>query len=310
MKTWAAAHLDELQALIAVQDHGSFAAAGRALTRHSTVVSKRVAGLEARLGVRLIERTTRMVRITDAGRRLAEEARNGLAIISEAEARASSDATEVSGHLRLAVPATFGRMWIAPALPSFLHAFPKLSVEIDFAEHYVDLVGQGYDAALRIGQLADSSIVARRLLDHRRVLCAAPEYLERFGVPRAPVDLERHACLEFTRLASFPAWRLSNAEGSETVVVRGRMRSNDGAALLEAAKAGIGIIGAGEWLTAGAVAEGDLCRVLPTWTLDSDGGIYLVRPSARFETAAFTAFSHWVTAIFTAGVPWLAAPAS
>lgn len=308
MKTWAAAHLDELQALIAVQDHGSFAAASRALTRHSTVISKRVSSLEARLAVRLVERTTRTVRITDAGRRLAEEARNGLAIISEAEARASSDATEVSGHIRLAVPATFGRMWIAPALPTFLQAFPKLSVDIDFAEHYVDLVGQGYDAALRIGELADSNIVARRLLNHRRVLCAAPEYLERFGVPRKPVDLAHHACLEFTGLASFPFWRLSSAEGSETVVARGRMRSNDGAALLEAAKAGIGIIGSGEWLTARAVAEGSLCRVLPSWTLDGDGGIYLVRPSSRFETAAFTAFSDWITTIFTAGVPWQTVP--
>ncbi|WP_420343546.1 LysR family transcriptional regulator [Paenirhodobacter sp.] len=296
--------LDELTALFALAEEGSFTAAGRALGRHSSIISKRIAALEARIGVRLVERTTRQMRLTEAGLALAQDYAQATGQIAAAQEAAARGAAQIRGRLRIALPAAMGRMWIAPALPRLLARHPELSLELNFSETFVDMIGEGYDAALRIGALKDSRLSARKLADHRRILTAAPEYAARHGLPQAPAELAQHPCLEFTGFAAYPVWRLSDGRATETVAPHGPMRSNDSQALLEAARAGLGILGAGEWLTAPDVAAGRLVRVLPGWSFDIEGGIYLVRPSARYPAPRTEAFLRWMTELFQPGPPW------
>ena len=303
-------HIDEIAAFLAVAAEKSFVGAGRSIQRHPTIISKRIAALERRLGVRLIERTTRQVRLTEAGVRLAERLRSARALIAEAEQEASTGAAELRGKLRLAFPAAMGRLWLTPMLPEFLIAHPLLSVETHYDERYVDLVAEGFDAGIRVGALSDNRLIAKKLSDHRRILCAAPDYIKRRGSPETPRDLASHNCFGFTELVSFPNWRLSCCGREETVVANGTLTSNDSEALLAAARAGLGILGAGEWLMSPDFKAGTLVRVLPDWTLNPQGGVYLVRPSAQFTPATTEAFIKWISAKFASGPPWLSPSAS
>lgn len=297
-------HSDEIAALLAVASEGSFVAAGRLLQRHPTVVSKRVSALEARLGIRLIERTTRQVRLTDTGSQLAQKLRAAIDLIAEAEQEASAGAAEVRGILRVAFPAAMGRKWLAPMLPAFLEAYPRVFIVADYSERFVDIIDEGFDLAIRIGELHDSRLIARKIGDHRRILCASPAYIEAHGQPATPQELADHNCLRFSGFASFPEWHLTCDEEQQAVLVSGSMTSNDSEALLAAARAGVGILGAGEWLVIQDIAAGKLVRVLPEWQLDAQGGIYLIRPSAKFATASTQAFKSWIEARFSAGFPW------
>lgn len=298
-------HSDEIAALLAVASEGSFIAAGRRLQRDPSVISKRVAAMEARLGVRLIERTTRQVRITQVGAQLVDRLHNALAAIAQAQQEATQGAAEPRGTLRLALPAAMGRLWIGPMLPDFLRANPQMSVVADYSDRFVDIIAEGYDAAIRIGELSDNRLIARKLSEHRRILCASPDYLARHGAPDTPAELTEHDCLRFSGLASFPEWRLYKGNLQQKVITRGPLTSNDGESLLAAARAGMGILGAGEWLMSRDLEAGRLVRVLPDWLLDGDeGGVYLVRPSARFSPATTLAFKDWIEGRFAGGPPW------
>lgn len=298
-------HSDEIAAFLAVAAQGSFVAAGRLLERHPTVISKRVAAMEKRLGVRLVERSTRQVRITVVGEQLEQRLRAALGMIAEAEQQAISGAAEVRGVLRLALPAAMGRLCIGPLLPEFLEAHPRVSIVADYSERLVDIIDEGFDLAIRIGELEDNRLIAKKLCDHRRILCASPAYLERHGVPQAPAQLGEHNCLRFSGLASFPQWRMYAGERQVSVTPRGNLTANDSESLLAAARAGAGILGAGEWLMSRDLAAGTLVRVLPEWQLDPTGGVYLVRPSARFPAATVLAFKQWIEARFDPLPPWM-----
>jgi DNA-binding transcriptional LysR family regulator len=297
-------HSDEIAAFLAVAGQGSFVAAGKLLQRHPTIISKRLAAMEKRLGVRLMERSTRQVRITEVGAKLEQRLRSALGLIADAEQEATSGATEVRGLLRLTLPAAMGRLWLGPMLPDFLRSHPGVSIVADYSEHVVDIIEQGYDIAVRIGELEDSRLIATKLCDHHRILCASPAYLDTFGLPHAPRDLASHNCLRFSGLASFPEWRLHQADRQETVMTRGSLTSNDSETLLAAALAGHGILGAGEWLMSRQIASGDLVRVLPEWRLDPVGGVYLVRPSSKFPSATVLAFKGWIESQFSSAPPW------
>ncbi|WP_261540154.1 LysR family transcriptional regulator [Burkholderia multivorans] len=297
-------HIDEIAALLAVAAESSFVAAGRALQRHPTVISKRLASMELRMGIRLIERTTRQVRLTDAGERLVEKLRVATNLITEAEQEASLGAAEIRGVLRLALPAAMGRLWLGPMLPEFMAKYPRITIEADYSERFVDVIAEGFDAAIRIGELPDSRLIAKKLSVHRRILCASPKYLEKHGFPEQPSDLTLHNCLGFTGLASYPEWRLSKGEHTETVSTKGTLIVNDSETLLEAAKAGVGILGAGEWLMSRDIQNGHLIRVLPEWNLDAQGGVYFIKPSAKFTPAKTTAFKEWIQSKFLDGPPW------
>jgi DNA-binding transcriptional LysR family regulator len=297
-------HTDEIAALLAVTSEGSFVAAGRLLQRHPTVISKRVLAMEKRLGVRLLERSTRQLRMTVAGAQLAERLRSAMDSITEAEQEASLGAAEIRGVLRVAFPAAMGRLWLGPMLPEFLDSHPHVSIAADYSERFVDIIAEGFDAAVRIGALNDNRLIAKRLCDHRRILCAAPAYIEKHGLPETPRDLANHNCLRFSGFASFPEWRLSNGSQHETIVPAGSLTANDSESLLAAANHGVGILGAGEWLMSRDIAAGRLVHVLPDWLLDAQAGVFLVRPSARFCPAATNAFKEWIESKFADGPPW------
>jgi DNA-binding transcriptional LysR family regulator len=295
---------DELATLLALSEHGSFAAAGKMLQRHPSVLSKRLGALELRLGIRLVERTTRQLRFTDEGQRLVSQLRHAVSLISQAEQEAAQGAAQVRGRLRLALPAAMGRLWLSTMVSEFALAYPEVSLEVEYSERFVDIVAEGFDAAIRIGELSDNRLVARKLCDHRRILCAAPAYLQRQGEPKTPADLAEHNCLGFTGLHSYPEWKLTRDGDQQSIRVRSAMVSNDNEALLSAARMGLGILAGGEWLMTRDIDIGQLVRVLPDWQLDADAGVYLVRPSAKYNTATTTAFKHWIEAAFARGAPW------
>ncbi|VVO53615.1 HTH-type transcriptional regulator DmlR [Pseudomonas fluorescens] len=295
---------DELTTLLALSEHGSFAAAGRMLQRHPSVLSKRLGAMELRLGIRLVERTTRQLRFTDESARLVSRLRHAMDLIAQAEQDAAQGANQVRGRLRIALPAAMGRLWLGAMISEFALAYPEVSLEVEYAERFVDIVAEGFDAAIRIGELADNRLVARKLCDHRRILCAAPAYLQRRGEPNTPADLAAHNCLGFTGLQSYPEWKLTRDGDHQSIKVRSTMVSNDNEALLCAARMGLGILAGGEWLMTRDLAGGRLVRVLPDWQLDADAGVYLVRASARYNTAAMTAFKQWIEARFARGAPW------
>jgi DNA-binding transcriptional LysR family regulator len=295
---------DELATLLALSEHGSFAAAGRMLQRHPSVLSKRLGALELRLGIRLVERTTRQLRFTDEGQRLVSQLRHAVSLITQAEQEAAQGAAQVRGRLRLALPAAMGRLWLSTMVSEFALAYPEVSLEVEYSERFVDIVAEGFDAAIRIGELSDNRLVARKLCDHRRILCAAPAYLQRQGEPKTPADLAGHNCLGFTGLHSYPEWKLTRDGDQQSIRVRSAMVSNDNEALLSAARMGLGILAGGEWLMTRDIDSGQLVRVLPDWQLDADAGVYLVRPSAKYNTATTTAFKHWIEAAFARGAPW------
>lgn len=293
-------HADELATLLALSDEGSFAAAGRALQRHPSVLSKRLNALERRLGVRLVERTTRQLHLTHEGQRLVDKVREATDLIAQAQREAAEGAAQLRGRLRLSLPAAMGRRLLGAMVAEFALAHPQVTLELEYADRLVDIVGERFDAAIRIGRLADSRLVATRLCGHQRIMAAAPAYLAQHGSPQVPADLAQHNCLGFTGLQSYPEWQLTQAGARHSVVVRGSLVSNDNEALLAAATLGVGILAGGDWLINPAIASGQLVRVLPQWQLDADAGIYLVRPSARFSTAAMTALRTWVVDWFAA----------
>ena len=297
-------HSDEIAAFLAVASQGSFVGAGRLLQRHPTIVSKRLASMEKRLGVRLVERSTRQVRITEVGAKLEQRLRSAIELMNEAQQQATQGASQIRGTLRLALPAAMGRRWLAPLLPEFLKAYPHVSILADYSERLVDFIDEGFDAAIRIGELEDNRLIASKLSDHRRILSASPAYIREHGMPETPQDLIKHNCLRFSGLATFPQWRLHRGNELQTVLPKGNLTANDSESLLAAACADAGILGAGEWLMSRDIATGNLLHVLPDWQLDTAGGVYLVRPSAKFPSAVVVAFKQWIESKFSPTPPW------
>ena len=222
---------------------GSLAAAGRALGLSQTMVTKHVDALEARLGVRLMQRSTRRLTLTEAGRSYLDACGRILARIEEAEQEASAGQVEPRGLLRMNVPVPFGTRQIAPLLGAFIARHPQVSVELGLNDRLVDLIEEGWDLAVRIGVLRDSSLVARRLAPCRTVVCASPAYLEAHGRPRTVADLAGHNCLGYTLSDRLSASRWGfGLDGVVVANVTGSLRSNNGEALRVAALAGLGVI--------------------------------------------------------------------
>lgn len=301
----------ELSSFVAIAEALSFSRAAEKLKRDATVLSRRLNSLESRLGVRLVERTTRRVALTEAGRAYLERARDILRSIDEADREATTHATgEPRGHLRLALPASFGRIWLAPLIAEFLAAHPRITIEAEFSNRFVDLVGERFDLAVRLGELDDSRLVARRVCARRRLLCASPDYLARHGAPRRPEDLTRHPCLVFTGIAHRNRWDLINPKGAaKHVAVSGPLVSDDAEVLVEAAVAGLGVMLATDWLVGRQLHDGSLVQVLPRWQVVDEGAIYLVTPSGAGAASKTLAFSQWMIERL-ANPPWAQAAAT
>ena len=256
----------------------SIAAAAAELRLSSPTVSKALSRLEKRLGARLFNRTSRRLALTDAGHQLAERAGRLVADAEAAEHELLAQSATPRGLVRLAAPMSFGLREVAPILPEFLARYPEISIDLHLSDAIVDLIGDGFDATLRLGVLPDSSLVARRLCSAPRYTIASPSYLQRHGRPTHPAELADHVCLDYTYLATPHVWRFSNAAGEEVAVrPKGRLRANNGDALMPALIAGLGIGDLPEFIVKEALADGRLERVLSGW-LTPQGSLYLVTP--------------------------------
>lgn len=274
-----------------VAEERSFAGAARALGVSVATVSRAVARLEERLGARLLNRSSRQLALTEFGRTIADSALRIYREAEQAEGAAREMAARPRGLVRLAVPMSFGLRWVAPLMPAFFRQYPEVSVDLHLSDATVDLVGQGFDCALRIAVLPDSSLVARRLCPVGQVLVAAPAYLERFGTPRHPSELASHACGSYAYLARSDVWRFTGADG-ETVDVRpaGPLRVTNSDALLPTVLAGLAIAEFPEFIAAEHLRAGSLVPLLPDWAM-ARGGLYFVTPSARTRPAKVEALA-------------------
>jgi DNA-binding transcriptional LysR family regulator len=270
--------LEGLAILAKVAEARSFAAAAKELSLSKATVSKAVARLEHRLGARLFNRTSRRLALTDLGRTLAQRASALLVEAEAAEAEAQAQSATPRGLVRLAAPMSFGLRMVAPILPEFLALYPEISVDLHLSDARVDVIGEGFDVALRIGVLPDSSLRARQLCPVSRLVVGAPSYFQRRGRPIHPADLADHACLGYAYLATPDVWRFANTAGEEAFVrPAGPLKANNADGLMPALLAGLGLAVQPDFVVAEALAEGTLEAVMDGWSMPASA-LHLVTP--------------------------------
>lgn len=269
--------LDSLQAFVNVVDSGSFAGAARRMGVSRSAVSKLVARLEGSVGVQLLNRTTRHVAPTEAGAAYYERGVAILAALDEADRAAAGLQSEPRGTIRLNAPMSFGTLHLARALADFMADWPDLRIEATLSDSRVDLVEEGYDLVLRIADLADSSLIARRLAPVRRAICAAPAYLDAFGTPDHPRALRDHRCLQYGHLATGNVWRLRGPDGAHDVHLDGVLCSNNAEMLCAGAVRGLGIALLPTFIAGPELQEGRLTAILADYAAPPIG-LYAVYP--------------------------------
>ncbi len=293
----------QLAALVRTVDRGSQAAAARELGVTAAMVGRYIQALEDRLGTRLLNRTTARQSLTEAGAAFYARAQSILEQMEDAETSAADRQAEPSGTLRVNAPMSFGTRHLAAAVAEFGRGNPRLRVELVLNDRVVDLVEEGYDVAVRIGRLADSGLIARRLSPCRVVACASPGYLERRGSPAAPADLLGHDCLVYSYASYGAVWRFGGENGEQEVRVSGSLVANNGDVLMEAALAGQGIVVQPTFIVGEALRTGRLLPVLPGWLVE-DYAIYAVYPSARHLSPKVRRFVDFLAARFRDPPPW------
>ena len=291
--------IGDIGLFLRVLDLGSISAAARSLDVSVAVASQRLQRLERDLGVRLLHRTTRRLHATPEGAVLAEQ---GRVLVEDLEALSGSlrqAGAGITGTLRLTTSASFGRQYVSPLLTGFLRRHPGVNVSVNLDDHVLDLVSSGFDLAIRIGSLDDSTLVARKLADNQRLLCASPDYLREHGWPSTPQDLAQHQCLVLVGAQGrADVWRFDDGTGGEIAVrVRGRVEANTGELLSDAALAGFGIAMHSTWHVCDDLRTGRLVQVLPDYTIAANG-IYAVMPQRRLVPPRVRAFvdflaDHW-----------------
>ena len=284
---------------------GSLSAAARALGMSQTMATKHVAAIEDRLGVKLLHRSTRRLALTEAGRGYLEAAERILAEIEEAETDAAASAHEVGGNLRISAPVSFGIREIGQRLPELLTRHPALSVDLSLNDRYVDLIEEGFDLAVRIGRLQDSSMIARRLAPCRAYVCAAPTYLARHGAPATVADLRQHACLIYTlsRSADPSVWMFGH-KAEVCVSVQGTFRANNGDALVAGAIAGHGIVCGPAFMLVDAIRDGRLVALALDHAPTPLDGVFAVYPANRRPPAKVRACIDFLLDCFSPVPPW------
>ena len=296
--------LTGLEVLSKVAAAGSLSGAARLLDMSPTMVTKHLAALEARLGTRMFHRTTRRLTITEAGRRYLDLAERVLGDFEAAESAIAADRVEPRGLLRLNAPLAFGTRQIAPLLARFAALYPGVSVELGLNDRLVDLIEEGWDLAIRIGSLRDSTLVARRVAPCRMMVCAAPAYLAAHGTPRTTADLADHNCLGYTLAQAGPTrWRMG-AKTSVDVAVNGNLRANNGDALLAAALAGQGVIYQPTFIVGDEVRAGRLVPVQLDVAPSDLLAVHAVYLPDRTPSAKVRAFIDFIAGAFAPEPPW------
>ncbi|HCA9519893.1 TPA: LysR family transcriptional regulator [Klebsiella variicola subsp. variicola] len=281
---------DELMAFVCVAEAGSFIGASLRLDRDASVISRRVSHLEKKLGVRLLVRTTRSVTLTEAGTWFLQRARTALDELSAASREVGDFAATPQGTLRVSLPVTFGRELIAPMFPDFLQAYPDIRLDAHFLDRQVDIVAEGFDAVIRLGNVRDSTLTGRELGAFRSQLIASPAYLQRYGEPTHPEQLAAHRCLGFTHHPDWPYWILENGREHIQVTPAGPLTTNISEALLTAVIRATGIALLPGWMVNQAVQCGELVRVLPDWRSAARVSVYALMPPGTLVPAKTRVF--------------------
>jgi DNA-binding transcriptional LysR family regulator len=288
----------EIEALVAVVEAGSFHAAGERLDVAKSMVSRRLSQLERRLGSRLLHRTTRRLTLTDAGRNFYQRAVQILAELDEAEQSVAAGHRELRGAIKLAAPLTFGLRHLSGAITEFLDAHPAIELNLDLNDRNINLIEEGFDLAVRIGELPDSTLIARRLGTSRAVTCASRAYLDRHGEPLHPEDLRKHIGLQYSNIGYRQHWRFETPQG-ETVFAQPqiRIRANNGEALACAAVAGLGITTGPTFILSSYLRGGSLIRILKDYRLPVVG-IYALYPPGRLLPRRIQVFADFLAERF------------
>ncbi|AVJ29611.1 LysR family transcriptional regulator [Achromobacter spanius] len=294
-------HSSELLLVVELARAGGMSAAARELDVTPAAVSKRLAQIEARLGVRLFNRSTRRLSLTAEGEVYLENARRILGEIEDLDALIASRQAAPRGLLKVNAPLGFGRSYIAPAIAEFAQQYPEVSLQLQLTDRPADFVREAFDVAVRFGDLPDTSLIARKIAPNRRLVCASPGYLKKHGIPITPHDLARHQCIVLRQNeAAYGLWRFTRGRRSETVKVRGNLSSNDGEVTLTWGLAGLGILQRAEWDLARYLRSGRLVQVLEDYALPQ-ADIYAVFPERHHLSAKVRVFVDFLVAYFGEG---------
>jgi DNA-binding transcriptional LysR family regulator len=292
----------ELRVFSAVVDASSFVAAADSLGMSKAAVSRYVSELEQRLGVRLLHRTTRRLSLTPEGEVFLVRCRDILSSIEASEVEISTRSVTVSGLLKVSVPVSFGIRHMAPLWPDFLGQHPQLHLDVQLADRVIDLVDEGFDVAIRIARLEDSSLISRQIAATRLVLCAAPSYLKRRGTPEHPSQLATHDVVGYSLLATGDHWQLDGPNGTESVKIRPRFWSNNGDSCIAACVQGAGIQLQPTFLIDEELRNGQLVEILPKYRATTLG-IYAVYPTRKFVLPKVRTLVEFLDKRFTSA-PW------
>ena len=285
---------DAMQAFVAVAERESFASAARKLKLSPSAITRLVAALEERLGARLLQRTTRSVTLTDAGTRYLERARRILADVEEAELAAEGERTRPSGRLVISAPLGFGRLHVSPVMAAYLQRYPEVSAELRLEDRVVNLVEDGIDLAVRIGILADSSLVARHVGEMRRIIVASPDYLKRHGEPKTPAEIAGHQTIRFGANTVTSEWRFADGAREFRLDIAPRFACNVADAAIQYAEQDGGLTGVLAYQAADAIRRGSLKIVLQKFEQPALP-IHIVYPTSRLLSAKVRAFIDLVT---------------
>ena len=291
-------HSSELQLVVELARAGGMSAAARQLDVTPAAVSKRLAQIEARLGVRLFNRSTRRLSLTAEGEVYLESARRILDEIEDLDQLIASRQDSPRGRLKVNAPLGFGRSYIAPAIAEFAQKYPDVTLQLQLTDSPADFVRDAFDVAIRFGDLPDTRLIARKIAPNRRLMCASPGYLKTHGVPTTPHDLARHQCIVLRQNEdAYSLWRFTKGRRSETVKVRGALSSNDGEVTLTWGLAGLGILQRAEWDLARYLRSGRLVRVLEDYALPQ-ADIYAVFPERHHLSAKVRIFVDFLVGYF------------
>lgn len=286
--------ISDLDIFARVARTGNMSMAGREMGLSPAVVSKRISLLEERLGARLFQRTTRQLTLTETGEGYFKRVVDILSLVEEAEDYVSRRNTKPRGVLKISAPTTFSRLHITPYVPLFLERYPGIELDVHLTDNFVDIIREGFDLAIRIGELEDSTLVAKKLCDESRILCAAPKYLKSFGTPKVLADLDGHNCL---LAGAQDVWRLEGPDGPHDIRAKGNIRSNSADFIRSALIDGLGIALRATWDVRCDLDSGGLQVVLPEYKGSSKNGVFAVYPCREFMPAKVNAFIDYFSAI-------------